>query len=153
MAIDNKKRDTAAADRRAHAELQGRGSSEGVTKIKKGSRMPASGKQPTLPFVVAHGVKMGVPSPDKDGKQVATGGETVHLTKAQAEWCMANGFIDSILPDFGPTAAVADGSGEAQASAGSSPEGEGVSHVHGGASSDNVQEARESVSRRKASTL
>lgn len=146
-----------------HPELQGRSRHEVITNIKKGSSMPAAKKGEKLkPFYVAEGVKMGRPNEgltqkDPRDKRIATYGDQVMLSKAQAEWCMANGFIDSILPDFEPDnepeldfstpKSVAEESSEPAS------EGAGKSDVRGASDEDSVQGAPARKPRRAAATL
>ena len=91
-----------------HPELKGRRKTDIVTNHKKGSTMPPRvGDEPMKEFIVAPYAIMGHPNLDLDQtapleERRAVGGDKVLLTKSQAEWCLANGFIDSTLPDFEP---------------------------------------------------
>jgi hypothetical protein len=150
---------------RKDPDLKGRSAkdkSDRITNIKKGSRMPArKGKEAMKPFFVAEGVRMGHPNMDltqADAMSVRTAeqGDKVMLTKAQAEWCLANGFIDSLLPDF-ETDSTADTAGaedaEAEEGDGSAADGQGELPLDGGSAESEVQKTAKPAPRRKAAQL
>lgn len=146
-----------------HPELQGRSRHEVITNIKKGSSMPAAKKgEKLMPFYVAEGVKMGRPNEgltqkDPRDARVATYGDQVMLSKAQAEWCMANGFIDSILPDFEPNNEpeldFASTKSAAKESTEPATEGAGKPDVRGASDEDGVQGAPARKPRRATTAL
>lgn len=151
-----------------HPELQGRGRQDGVTGFKKGSSMPARKKnEPMKTFYVAEGCRIAHPNLDLDhfaplNKRIAEAGDPIKLTKAQAEWCMANNRIDSILPDFEEQTdddtqpdsdADTDAGGDTKEGAGTAADGAGSESVGGASAGDDVSAPSKSAPRRKTTAL